>query len=269
MNRHRVPGVHAAGAYGVANSVPGLPFARERGTTAVSSLLFDLDFNQNGRVASARRYATALHAPAGSFVGITGAIPARAEQAELIEEGLRLIELVTVALIAVIVALYMRSLLAPLVTLDGRGRIRGVGALRRRGRQEHRFVGSSGGGADHGRAAVRGGHRLWAVLHVALPAAAPGRPGGAGRRRETAAELTPLILVCGVSVAVGSAALVVADLGFLRAFGPGMAAAVLVGLVVTITFIPAVLATVGRRCYGRARGTRRRERPRRPGGWTG
>ena len=43
-------------------------------------------------------------------------------------------------------------------------------------------------------------------------------------------------------MAVGSAALVVADLGFLRAFGPGMALAVLVGLVVTVTFLPAALA---------------------------
>jgi MMPL family len=48
---------------------------------------------------------------------LTGAIPARDEQAEVIEEGLPLIELVTVVLVAVIVALYLRSLLAPLVTL--------------------------------------------------------------------------------------------------------------------------------------------------------
>ena len=52
----------------------------------------------------------------------------------------------------------------------------------------------------------------------------------ARRARETAEELTPLILACGVAVAAGAAALVVAKLGFLRAFGPGMAVAVLVGL---------------------------------------
>ena len=42
-------------------------------------------------------------------------------------------------------------------------------------------------------------------------------------------------------------ALAVADLGFLRAFGPGMALAVLVGLAVTITFMPALMALLGPR----------------------
>jgi len=74
VNEHRLRGVRAAGAYGIANSLPGLAFVRERGTTAVSSLLFGLDVNQNARVAAARRYAAALDAPARSYVGITGAI---------------------------------------------------------------------------------------------------------------------------------------------------------------------------------------------------
>jgi RND superfamily putative drug exporter len=64
--------------------------------------------------------------------------------------------------------------------------------------------------------------------------------------RETAQELTPLILACGIAVAAGAMALAVADLGFLRAFGPGMALAVLVGLAVTITFMPALMALLGR-----------------------
>ena len=64
--------------------------------------------------------------------------------------------------------------------------------------------------------------------------------------RETAEELTPLILACGVAVAAGAMTLVVADLGFLRAFGPGMAVSVLVGLAVTVTFMPALLALSGR-----------------------
>jgi RND superfamily putative drug exporter len=117
VNLHRAPGVRTSGAYGVTNAVTDLPFARERGTTALSSLLFDLEFNQNERVAAARAYVAALGAPSGSFVGITGAIPARAEQAELIEEKLPLIELATVGFITLTVSLYLRSVLAPLVTL--------------------------------------------------------------------------------------------------------------------------------------------------------
>ena len=43
INQDRVPRVGAAGAYGVANSIPGLAFVRERDTTAISSLLFELE----------------------------------------------------------------------------------------------------------------------------------------------------------------------------------------------------------------------------------
>jgi len=246
VNDGLVPGVRAAGAYGVANSVPGLSFARESGTTAVSALLFGLDFNQNARVASARRYVTALDPPPDSYVGITGAIPARAEQAELIEERLPLIELVTVALIAVIVGLYLRSLLAPVVTLVTVALAYVVSV---------RFV--AGVGDTLGLSVppevepimvallfgVVTDYGLFYMSRFRRRLRSGEAPQTAAR--ETAVELTPLIVVCGLSVAVGSAALVVAELGFLRAFGPGMAVAVLVGLAVTVTFMPAVLATVG------------------------
>ena len=68
-------------------------------------------------------------------------------------------------------------------------------------------------------------------------------PAAAAHR--TTAELTPIILTCGLAVAAACAALVVADLGFLQAFGPGMAMAILVALAVSMTFIPARLALLG------------------------
>jgi putative drug exporter of the RND superfamily len=247
VNEHRVEGVPAAGAYGVANSIPRLAFNREQNTTALSALLFPIDFNQNARVRAAERYAAALAAPPGSFVGITGAIPARAEQAEVIEHSLPLIELVTVALIAGIVAIYMRSLLAPIVTLATVALAYVVSV---------RFV--AGLGESLGLSVPPEVEPIMVALLFGVVtdyglfymSRFRGRlEEGAGSRdaaRDTAAELTPLIIVCGVSVAAGSAALAIADLGFLRAFGPGMAVAVLVGLVVTITFMPAMLAIAGR-----------------------
>ena len=247
VNRGRVPGVRASGAYGVTNAVVGLPFARERGTTALSFLLFEPEFSQNKRLAGAHAYVKALDAPPSSFVGVTGAIPARAEQANLITEHLPLIELVTVALITLTVALYLRSLLAPLVTLLTVGvayivSVRLVAVI-------GTSVGVSvppevepimvallfGVVTDYGLFYMSRFRRR--LLAGEIPRAAA---------RETAAELTPLILACGVAVAAGSAALGIANLGFLRAFGPGMALAVLVGLLVTITFLPAMLACVGR-----------------------
>lgn len=247
VNEDRAPRVGAAGAYGIANSITGLEFARESGTTAISALLFELDVNQRRSVAAARRYVAALDAPAESYVGITGAIPARDEQAAVIADTLPVIELVTVGLIAVIVAIYLRSLLAPVVTLvtvalaylvsvrfvAGIGEQLGLGVPPE---VEPIMVALLFGVVtDYGLFYMS---RFRRRLREGI------EPRAAAR--DTAVELTPLIIVCGVSVAVGSAALVVADLGFLRAFGPGMAAAVLVGLTVTVTFMPAVLATLGR-----------------------
>jgi RND superfamily putative drug exporter len=105
--------VRAAGGYGVTNTIPGLPFARERDTTALTSLLFGLEFSQHARVVAARGYVEALRVPSGSFVGITGAIPARAAQAELIEDKLPLIELVTLTFLPALTASIGRALLWP------------------------------------------------------------------------------------------------------------------------------------------------------------
>lgn len=67
VNRGRAAGVRASGAYGVTNAVVDLPFARERGTTALSFLLFGPEFNQNERLAGAHAYVKALGAPAVSW----------------------------------------------------------------------------------------------------------------------------------------------------------------------------------------------------------
>jgi RND superfamily putative drug exporter len=98
---------------------------------------------------------------------------------------------------------------------------------------------------------------------------AEGDPPAEASRR-TVVELTPIVLACGLAVAAGSAALAVAELGFLRAFGPGMALAILVGLIVALTFLPACLALLGPRLFwpshphrvrpGRVRAAARTER---------
>ena len=247
VNHGRARGVRADGAYGITNAIPGLPFARERDTTALSALLFGLDFNQNRRVAGARAYVRALDAPPSSFVGATGAVPARAEQAALIEDKLPLIELVTVVIIGLTVALTLRSLLAPLVTLltvavayvvsvrlvAGVGKSIGVSVPPE---VEPIMVALLFGVVtDYGLFYMS---RFRRRLRDGEPAS--------DSARETAVELTPLILACGLAVAAGAAALAVANLGLLRAFGPGMALAVLVGLLVTITFMPALMAVIGR-----------------------
>src|SRR5207302_8793580 len=77
---------------------------------------------------------------------------------------------------------------------------------------------------------------------------------GAGQRRLDAAEGTtanflPIIVAAGVTVAAGTAALVVARLEFVRAFGPALALTVAISLAVAITFVPAALAVFGRALF--------------------
>ena len=247
INHHRLPAARAAGAYGVTNAGVRLPFARERDTATVSSLLFGLEASQRRRVAGAGGYVRALDAPPSSYVGVTGVIPARAEQAELIEQHLPDIELVTVVIITLIVALSLRSAAAPIVTL-GTVAVAYVVSVR--------LVAIVGEQVDISVppevepimvALLFGVVTDYALFYMSrFRRRLEGGEAPLDAARETTAELTPLILACGIAVAAGSAALVVADLGFLRAFGPGMALAVVVGLLVTVTFLPAVLALAGR-----------------------
>ena len=246
VNKQRLPGVRAAGAYGVTNAPVRLPFSRERATATVSSLLFELDVSQRRRVTAASGYVKALDAPASSYVGVTGVIPARAEQAELIEQHLPDIELVTVFIITLIVALSLRSAAAPVVTLVTVA-VAYVVSVRLVAVVGEQIDVSVPPEVEPIMVALLFGVVTDYALFYMSRFRRRMQDGEAPRAaaRATTAELTPLILACGVAVAAGSSALAVADLGFLRAFGPGMALAVVVGLVVTVTFLPAVLALAG------------------------
>jgi RND superfamily putative drug exporter len=247
VNRNVIPHVHAEGAYGITNAIPGLPFARERSTANLSYLLYVIEFSQALRVRGAEAYIRALDVPPSEFVGITGAIPARAEQAELIEERLPLIEIVTLAIIVLTVALYLRSPLAPLVTLLTVA-VAYVVSVRLVALVGQRLDVSVPPEVEPIMVALLFGvvtdYGLFYMSRFRRRLRSGVEPRDAAR--ETAQELTPLIIACGLAVAAGALALVVADLGFLRAFGPGMALAVLVGLAVTVTFMPALMALLGR-----------------------
>jgi putative drug exporter of the RND superfamily len=58
-----------------------------------------------------------------------------------------------------------------------------------------------------------------------------------------------IIVVAGLTVAAGTSALVVATLDVFKALGPGLGVTVVVGLLVSITFIPACLALLGARIF--------------------
>ena len=251
VNAGRVPELaEAGGAYGVTNRIPGLPFTRERGTTNVSYLLFELDLGVTKRSRLAAAYAERLDAPPSSYVGVTGAVPARRAQAEIIRDRLPLVELTTVLFIALTVGLYARSLVAPLVTLLTVG-VAFVVAIRLLA-----LVGRTVGVSIPSEvepvavALLFGVVTDYALFYMSRfrRRLAEGADA-ADAARATAADLTPIVLACGLAVAAGCGALAVANLGFLQAFGPGMAIAILIALAVALTLLPALLAVFGARLF--------------------
>jgi uncharacterized membrane protein YdfJ with MMPL/SSD domain len=96
--------------------------------------------------------------------------------------------------------------------------------------------GSAGGDpADCHRADVRNHHRLQHLIHIcgARRRLRAGQTNPAATR-EAVREYLPVVLTAGIIVAAGVAALVVADSELFRAFGPGLAVIVLVGLLVAV-----------------------------------
>src|SRR5207249_4688430 len=65
----------------------------------------------------------------------------------------------------------------------------------------------------------------------------------------TTANFLPIIVTAGLTVAAGTAAMVVARLEFVRAFGPALALTVAISLLVAITIVPAALAIFERALF--------------------
>lgn len=238
----------AAGAYLYTNHVGDRPFVRERGTTAVMPIIFPPDVGQGGRTARAERvaYDHLQPAPPGAFVGVTGTIPARAAQSDLIIDSLPLFELATLVFVMIAVAIYTRSIVAPLVNLL----VVAVAYL-----VSIRLIATLGQALDISVPAevepivvalLFGIVTDYVLFYISrFRRRLTDGVGGHEAARDTVAELTPIVLACGLAVAAGTGALAVANLGFLQAFGPGMAMTVLVGLAVALTFVPALLAALG------------------------
>ncbi|MBA3329139.1 MAG: MMPL family transporter, partial [Solirubrobacterales bacterium] len=242
--------------YLITNAIGDSPLVRERSTTVLNPLLFPPSVGPDGRTGAAERFAAEQVTPlvGDAFVGVTGAIPARAEQAAVIEDHLPLVELATLLFVLVAVGVYFRAVLAPLVNLVAVAvayliSVRLIATL---GAQVGVSVPSE---VEPVIVALLFGvvtdYSLFYLSRFRRHVRAGEETVAAARR--TSAELLPIILTCGLAVAAACTALLVADLGFLQAFGPGMAMTVLVALAVAITFVPAALALLGGRLFWPAR----------------
>ena len=247
----RLPGVRAAIPL-VNTPAPGVRWG-ERDTTALTYLFLAPELNLVERDQAARRYAAALGRPApGTTRGITGAGPARLQQFQAIDDVLPWIELATVLVILLIVAVYFRSIGAPLVTLA-------TAAIAY-------FIGVHVLAWAGQRAGVTAPSEVEPVLVVLLLGLVTdytvffmsetrrrllrGEPRVLAARRATA-RIAPIVLTAGVIVAAGAACLLAGKMEFFRVFGPALAVSALVVTVVCVTLVPAVLALLGPRLFGR------------------
>ncbi len=232
--------------------IPGVRW-NERNTTLITYLFLDPNLNLVERNEAAHQYADSLPPPAaGATRGVTGSGPARLAQFEEIDNVLPWIEVATIAVILLIVALYFRSLGAPLVTLACAGLAYVIAV---------RVLAWSGE-----RAGVTAPSEIEPVLVVLLLGLVTDytvffmsemrRRLLAGDERLPAARaatarIAPLVLLAGALVAGGALALLAGEMQFFRVFGPALALSALVVTLVCVTLVPALMALVGPWLFGR------------------
>ena len=218
-------------------------------TTLLSYLYIEPALGEHRRQATAEAFAHRLGRATGlTDVAVTGPVPAGWAQERLGDQRLLWLELATVAIVVGILAGYFRAAFVPLVGI-----------------------------ATVAVAYLVAAHVLgWAGEHLGLTVPSEVDPVivallfgtltdyvvffVAGWRRRLAAgvdpheaaalvtaELVPVVVTAALMITGSILTLLLSGVHFLIAFVPGMAISVLTGAAVAITFLPAVLASVGPR----------------------
>ena len=242
-------------AYPLVNNPLLFPAAGEQNTTIVTYLFISPTANLGEQDMITREYAASLARPEGGLVGATGTVPLLAAQGRIVTEVLPLVELATLIAIALIVGLSFRSVVAPAVTL-----VTATVAYLLADRAIV-FVGELAGFSAPGQlqpvvlALILGITTDYSIFFLSgyQRRVRQGRSGH-DAVRDGVAEYLPIVVVAGLVVTAGVATLVVAESPLFRAFGPGLAITVLIGLVVSTTMVPALMAILGRWTFWPAAG---------------
>jgi putative drug exporter of the RND superfamily len=234
----------------ITNALGLFPGSRERGTTALTYLFFGPGASLADTVERANFYAAKIDQPGDALVGVTGPAPARYRQFEEIDSHLEIVEAATVGLILFVVGFTFRALGAPLLALFAAavaflissGVIPWVG--RRLGvtvpeEVEPLVVALTLGIVTDYAVFYLAGYRRRLYEGMSRLEAA----------RAATVHVTPIVATAGLIVVAGTAALLVGELEFFRAFGPALAITAAVSLVVAVTLVPAVLALAGRAIF--------------------
>ena len=230
----------------IANTLGLFPSSREHGTTAITYLYFGSEASLSDRVSEAEAYTSQIPAD-DAPVGVTGPAPARDQQFREMEDALPIVEAGTVLVILLVVGLTFQAFGAPLLTLFAaaisflvaRGVIPWVGT--RLGVEIPQEVEPLVVALTLGIVTDYAVFYLSGMRRSLLEGRSPVESARAATIR-----VTPIVATAGLIVVAGTASLLVGELDFFRAFGPGLALTAAVALVVSITLIPAMLAILGR-----------------------
>jgi RND superfamily putative drug exporter len=212
------------------------------------TLLVYLYAPQSEAVGASEEFAAGLRrATDADTAHVTGAYPAAAAEANLVDEHLPWVEIATVVLVVAILLVYFRSVGIPLLCLAGVGlaylvsdRLLGVAA-------EQFDLGIPEEVQPVIIALLFGVLTDYLVFFVTgfrarlLRGASPVEAASA-----VTAELLPVVSTAALMIAGATMTLSLSGVDFLSAFGPAMAIAVVVAAVVSLTFLPACLAILGR-----------------------
>lgn len=256
LSSGRVPGFASIeGAIPLVNAVGGPAFSPETDTTAILYLFFNPSAGPSAQAHTAARLVRTQvgHRP-GEYEGYTGPAPAEYEQAQDINSLLAWVTLGTILLVALAIAIHFRAPGAALLV---------VGAVAISYLVSNRLVelfGRLGGVAVPAEAqpvlvvlvfGIVTDYSIFFMSRARTMLSGGDEPPKVGVTLMR--EIVPIIAVAGVTVALGTAALLVSSIAYLRGFGPGLAISVLVSMVVAATFVPAMLSAGGRWIFWPAR----------------
>ncbi len=236
------------GAIPLTNALP-LGGTGERGTTVLTNLFMDPGSSFAKQQAAAERYVSEnLSRPGDHVVGITGSVPARVEQGRIVARDLHRLELLTVIAIVALVGVAFRSVVAPVialvsaglayvVTLNASATIGALLGINAPAELEPLLVALLLG--------IVTDYTIFYVTALRTQLAHSAQPHEAVE--VALATYTPIVAVAGLTVAAGTGALLAARSAFFRGLGPAMTLAILVGLVVSVTLVPALVAILGPR----------------------
>jgi RND superfamily putative drug exporter len=217
-------------------------------TVVVTYLFFDTTLSISQQLETAGRFRDALQTETGArFAGVTGALKASDEQSSIVDAHVHWIEGATLVLVFAIVALRFGSLFAPLVALLAGGLAYIASMTLLDAVQEPLSLSLSSEVRPLLVVLIFGIVTDYSIFYLGSFRRALADADISSRRAawQTWLNVTPIVTVAAVVVAVGGLALFLAEIHLVRSMAPAIALAVALGYAASVTFTPLLLASLG------------------------